>query len=113
MKAFDPVRTVMVGVTWRRDPVWKLGNGRPFLLTPAGVMQPFRWPFRYPKRWGYRRLAEPHLTYLQVELASEKSRVLLSELKRGPLKLKKGFMHNPALGFRITNEGRRFAKSIS
>lgn len=91
---FDPVTTKMIGVTWHRDSVWKDRNGRKFRLSPEDVMKPVLWPFRWPLRWGYRRLPEPHLTYLQVELAVDKSHELLTALRRGPLRVMKGFIYS-------------------
>lgn len=93
---FDVQKTLMVGRTWAGDPVWRADQKGPnFIITPDGACKRCGWwPFPWPRKWGYRRLPRPHLNYLQVEVASEKSRSVLKALRNGPLKEKKGFIYS-------------------
>jgi hypothetical protein len=91
-----PNATLMVGVTRDADPVWQTDNGRPFILDENKDVKLVKWRWRWPRRWAYRRLKKPHLSYAQVAVANEKSKVILSGLRNGPLKMKNGFVYNRA-----------------
>lgn len=94
---FDPQKTLMVGRTWEGDPVWRTDDGPAFTISSDdGSKRRVRWPFARPRKWGYRRLPSPHLNYIQVEVAVEKSRSVLAALRNGPLKEKKGLIYSRA-----------------
>jgi hypothetical protein len=93
---FNPQKTMMVGRTLAGDPVWRTDKGPAFTIGSDDCKRRVRWPFRWPRKWGYRRLKAPHLNYLQVEVASEKSKAILAALRNGHLKEKKGFIYNRA-----------------
>lgn len=88
--------THMVGRTKAGDPVWQTNRkGRYFTLCEDGVTKRYIfWSFPWPKRWSFRRLPAPHLNYHQVAAVLEKSRIILKELRNGPIYEQGGFYYN-------------------
>ena len=82
----------MVGRTKGGDPVWRTnGKGIPYLLPYGEHKENLPWG---PKRWFWRRLAEPHLSYCQVSTASTKSKKILRALRLGPIYERKGLVYS-------------------
>ena len=77
------------------EPIWQTNHkGRPFIIEPDGVTKRnvgafWWWPW-WPSK--LRRLPAPHLSYTQVAVANEKSKLILRALRRGPIYLEKGFL---------------------
>lgn len=87
--------TFMIARSKRGEPIWQTNRkGRPFIIEPDGITKRnvgafWWWP------WGpskLRHLPKPHLTYTQVAVANEKSKLILRALRNGPIYLEKGFL---------------------
>ena len=89
MRANRGNMTMMVGRTRAGDPVWSTNGGKPFLLPDGDEMAPVKW-WWWP--WSYRRMPEPHLSWMQVAAANEKSKKVLKALRKGPIYIDRGFL---------------------
>ncbi len=89
----------MVARTKAGDPVWQTGGSGPLFVSGADrVMRRLKWvwPFAWPRRWQLNRLAEAHLNFDQVQVVTEKSRIIMEALKAGPLRERGGVWYNRA-----------------
>ncbi len=89
----------MVARTKAGDPVWQTGGSGPlFVIGADRVMRRLKWvwPFAWPRRWQLNRLAEAHLNFDQVQVVTEKSRIIMEALKAGPLRERGGVWYNRA-----------------